>query len=246
MSARCYPAAGARTRPGRRLGQIGAGGVRDTNGGPSRSLAEHLRAHGPGPPMTGTGRDDALLAQLIRSGDRAALGELYDRYASIALATAIRVVADREMAEDLVHDTFVTVWQKIDRFDAARGNLRSWLLTIVRNRGIDRLRASRPTIEVGEADEQALLRTGGNPTADAALRNLSGAQVRAAMAELPAEQRQAVELAYFEGHTYREIATLTGVPQGTANGRLRLALAKLRETLRLGEGAPLSRAGDDR
>jgi RNA polymerase sigma-70 factor (ECF subfamily) len=196
--------------------------------------------------MTGTVRDDALLAQLIRSGDRAALGELYDRYASIALATAIRVVADREMAEDLVHDTFVTVWQKIDRFDAARGNLRSWLLTIVRNRGIDRLRASRPTIEVGEADEQALLRTGGNPTADAALRNLSGAQVRAAMAELPAEQRQAVELAYFEGHTYREIATLTGVPQGTANGRLRLALAKLRETLRLGEGAPLSRAGDDR
>jgi RNA polymerase sigma-70 factor (ECF subfamily) len=191
-------------------------------------------------------RDDALLAQLIRSGDRAALGELYDRYASIALATALRVVADRGMAEDLVHDTFVTVWQKIDRFDATRGNLRSWLLTIVRNRGIDRLRASRPTMEVGEADELALLRTSGNPTADAAMRNLSGAEVRDAIAQLPDEQAQAIQLAYFEGRTYREIAALTGVPQGTANGRLRLALAKLRESLRLGEGAPMHERADGR
>jgi RNA polymerase sigma factor (sigma-70 family) len=218
----------------------------DTDAGSMRSSNESARRDGHGALVTGSPRDDALLAELIRSGDRAALGELYDRYASIALATALRVVVDREMAEDLVHDTFVTVWQKIDRFDATRGNLRSWLLTIVRNRGIDRLRASRPTMEVGEADELALLRTSGNPTADAALRNLSGAEVRDAIAQLPDEQRQAVQLAYFEGRTYREIAALTGVPQGTANGRLRLALAKLRETLRLGEGAPLRDRVDDR
>ena len=193
--------------------------------------------------MTDARRDDALLARRIRAGESDALGELYDRYASVALATALRVVADRQMAEDLVHDSFVAVWQKIDRFDAARGNLRSWLLTIVRNRGIDRLRAARPTMDVGVADEMSLLRSGPNPTADDALRSLSGAQVREAITRLPDEQRRAIELAYFEGRTYREIAALTGVPQGTANGRLRLALGKLRETLRGAEGAPL---GDER
>ncbi len=211
-----------------------------------RSPGESARQDRHGTTVTGSSRDDALLAQLIRSGDRAALADLYDQYASVALATAFRVVADREMAEDLVHDTFVAVWQKIDRFDAGRGTLRSWLLAIVRNRGIDRLRATRPTMEVGIADERALLRTSGNPTADAALRNVSGAEVRAAMTQLPDEQRRAIELAYFEGRTYREIAELTGVPQGTANGRLRLALAKLREALRLGESAPLREGADER
>jgi RNA polymerase sigma-70 factor (ECF subfamily) len=182
--------------------------------------------------------DDALLAQRIRSGDREALGELYDRYASVALATALRVVANREQAEDLVHDTFVAVWQKIDRFDPARGSLRAWLLTIVRNRAIDRLRAARPTLRVDEADEQSLLRTGANPTWEAALARRSAAELRLALDGLPAEQRQAIELAYFGGNTYREIAVLTNVPLGTANGRLRLALAKLREALQQTDAAP--------
>lgn len=184
--------------------------------------------------------DDATLAQRIRSGDREALGELYDRYASVSLATALRVVANREQAEDLVHDAFVTVWQKIDRFDAARGSLRSWLLTIVRNRAIDRVRAIRPSMEVGVADEQSLLRSGPNPTWEDAMQHLSAVELRAAMAELPDEQRTAIELAYFRGHTYRQIAEITGVPQGTANGRLRLALAKLRDTLAGGVAAPLA------
>lgn len=186
--------------------------------------------------------DDALLARRIRSGDREALGELYDRYASVALATALRVVADREQAEDLVHDTFVAVWQKIDRFDAARGSLRAWLLTIVRNRSIDRLRATRPTLGVEEADEQSLLRTGANPTWEAAIARRSAAELRMALADLPAEQRQAIELAYFGGNTYREIAVLTNVPLGTANGRLRLALAKLREALLRTDAAPATSA----
>lgn len=186
--------------------------------------------------------DDALLARRIRSGDRDALGELYDRYVSVALATALRVVADREQAEDLVHDTFVAVWQKIDRFDAARGSLRAWLLTIVRNRSIDRLRATRPTLDVEEADEQSLLRSGVNPTWEAAIARRSAAELRLALAQLPSEQREAIELAYFGGRTYREIAVLTNVPLGTANGRLRLALAKLREALLETDAAPSTAA----
>jgi RNA polymerase sigma-70 factor (ECF subfamily) len=182
--------------------------------------------------------DDALLAQRIRSGDRDALGELYDRYASVALATALRVVANREQAEDLVHDGFVAVWQKIDRFDPMRGSLRSWLLTVVRNRAIDRLRSARSSIATEVADEQSLLRTSPNPTWEAAIARRSAAELRSALDGLPAEQRQAIELAYFGGNTYREIAVLTNVPLGTANGRLRLGLAKLRDSLQETDAAP--------
>ena len=187
--------------------------------------------------------DDALLAQRIRSGDRSALGELYDRYASLALATALRVVADRQLAEDLVHDAFVATWQKIDRFDPARGNLRAWLLTIVRNRALDQVRGVRVSIEVGAADDQALLRTSANPTWEAAIARRSASELRSALEELPPEQREAIDLAYFGGRTYREIAVLTGVPLGTANGRLRLALAKLRDALRMTDAAPYGTGG---
>ena len=186
---------------------------------------------------------DARLAQRIRAGDTAALGELYDRYASIALGTALRVVGDRGEAEDVVHDAFVAVWRKIDRFDADRGSLRAWLMTVVRNRAIDRIRARRPGVDLEDADERSLLRTGPNPTWEAALRQASASEVRAALADLPEEQRRAVELAYFEGYTYREVADMTGVPPGTANGRLRLALGKLRNALAGTSGAPLT-AGD--
>jgi len=178
-----------------------------------------------------TAEFDRRLATRIQMGDGDALGELYDRYAALALGVALRVVHDPDVAEDIVHDAFLAVWRKIGGFDAKRGSVRSWLLAIVRNRGIDRLRAQRPTIEVGEADEQALLRTDADPTLAAAIEQMSNAQLREALDVLPDEQRQAIELAYFQGHTYRQIAEITGVPQGTANGRLRLALQKLRALL---------------
>lgn len=148
------------------------------------------------------------------------------------------------MAEDLVHDAFVAAWQKIGRFDSSRGTLRAWLLTIVRNRAIDRVRARRHTIEVGDADEQSLLRTEANPTWEGAVARRSATELRAALDSLPNEQRRAIELAYFEGYTYREIAQITGVPHGTANGRLRLALAKLRESLRLTDAGPAGPASE--
>ena len=184
-------------------------------------------------------RADARLADRIRSGDAEALGELYDRYASVALATAQRVVGGRDEAEDVVHDAFVTVWRKIDKFDAERGALRAWLMTVVRNRAIDRVRARRASIDLDDADERSLLRTGPNPTWEDALRRSSAGELQAAMADLPDEQRQAVELAYFAGYTYREVAELTGVPAGTANGRLRLALARLRAALAGTSAAPM-------
>lgn len=176
--------------------------------------------------------DDTVLAERISAGDREALGELYDRYAAQALAVASRVMRDRSAAEDVVHDAFVVMWQKIDRFDGARGTLRAWLLTIVRNRAVDRLRGDRPSIDLTEADARSLLRTGPNPTWELAVARLSAIELRGVLSTLPVEQREAIEMAYFGGRTYREIARLTGVPEGTASGRLRLGLAKLREGLR--------------
>jgi RNA polymerase sigma-70 factor, ECF subfamily len=190
---------------------------------------------------------DALLAQRIRAGDREALGELYDRYAPIALALAVRVVNDRSAAEDVVHDAFVAIWQHIDRFDPSRGNLRGWLLTAVRNRAIDRIRAAPPTMEVEAADEQSLLRTSPNPTWELAIARISAIELRGVLATLPPEQREAIELAYFDGRTYREIARLTGVPEGTASGRLRLGLGKLRDGLQgpMGSQAAAVPVGQD-
>ncbi len=182
---------------------------------------------------------DAQLAERIRAGQVEALGLLYDRHAGVALATALRVVGKRDEAEDAVQDAFVAVWQKIDRYDAARGSLRGWIMTIVRNRAIDRVRARRTSVDIDDADERSLLRTGPNPTWEDTLSRASSNEVRAAMAALPDDQRRAVEMAYFEGYTYREVAQLTGVPVGTANGRLRLALAKLRDALGGTTAAPL-------
>ena len=187
-----------------------------------------------------TRSEDAQLAERVKTGDTEALGLLYDRNSSLALAVAQRMVGDRSTAEDLVHDAFVAVWQKIGRFDSSRGTVRSWVLTIVRNRAIDRMRSSRVRLETDDPDEMPSLSTGHDPTADEAGGNISAAQLRLAIEQLPREQREAVELAYFGGRTYREIATITGVPQGTANGRLRLALGKLREALAMTDAAPAS------
>ena len=189
--------------------------------------------------MTNERGADAYLADRIRSGDAGALGDLYDRHAATALAVAQRVVGSRDEAEDVVHDAFVAVWRKMDRFDARRGSLRGWLMTVVRNRAIDRVRARRSTVDVDDADERSLLRTGPNPTWEVALQRASASELRASIASLPEEQRHALELAYFQGYTYREVAALTGVTPGTASGRMRLALGKLRGALRETTAAPL-------
>lgn len=175
--------------------------------------------------------DDAGLAERMRNGDREALGAFYDLHAPQAFAVAVRILGDQFAAEDVVHDAFIAVWKAMDRFDADRGSLRAWLLTIVRNRAIDRLRGRRPTIPVETADEQSLLRTSANPTWELTVERLSRVELRGVLATLPNEQREAIELAYFGGRTYREIAEMTGVPEGTASGRLRLGLAKLRRGL---------------
>ena len=139
---------------------------------------------------------------------------------------AVRILGDRGRAEDAVQDAFVKLWDAADRFDPARGSLRTWLLTAVRNRSIDLLRG-RSAHERRELALHEDVETVQRDPGDQAAASLERAAVRAAMAELPVEQRRAVQLAYFGGYTQAEIAGLTGVPLSTVKGRMRLALEKL-------------------
>jgi RNA polymerase sigma factor (sigma-70 family) len=171
--------------------------------------------------------DPELVAQLA-AGSQEALAELYDRYGRLAYSVALRVLGDPGRAEDVVQEAFLRIWNHAGSFDVSRGSLRTWLLTAVRNRAVDYLRG-RGAHERQELELQpALAAVGGrsDPWREVSL-SLERTAVHEAMDSLPAEQRQAVELAYFGGYSQREIADMTSVPLSTVKGRMRLALEKL-------------------
>lgn len=172
---------------------------------------------------------DRSLAQRLCAGDESALGELYDTYAPFVHALARRIIGDGEAAEDVVQEVFVTLWQQPDRFDPARGTMRAFLGTLTHRRSVDLIRRE-------EARRRREDRTHAVPEPVAgvdehAMRSATGELVRAALDTLPPAQRECLELAYFGGHTYRQVADLLGIPEGTAKSRLRLALARIAEVL---------------
>jgi RNA polymerase sigma-70 factor (ECF subfamily) len=173
--------------------------------------------------------EQALVDRLCR-GDETALGDLYDRYAGFVHGLALRVLRDRGSAEDVTQDVFVSMWEDPQRFDAARGTLRGYLGTLTHRRSVDLVRRE-------EARRRREARTSMEPRAhpdlaDAALQSVDSQRVRAAVAVLPPAQRKALELAYFQGRTYRQVADELGIPEGTAKSRLRLGLQRIAELLR--------------
>lgn len=176
--------------------------------------------------------DEELLAGLI-AGRLDALETLYDRYRTMAFGIARRITADDILAEDVVQDAFVGVWRSADRYVPGKGSVRSWLLAIVRHRSIDAIRRRRPASELPEETEGGLTpeplrfpdvwgEVSGRLDRDAVL---------AAVASLPAPQREAIDLAYFGGLTQVEISEQTGVPLGTVKSRVRLGLLSMRRAL---------------
>jgi RNA polymerase sigma-70 factor (ECF subfamily) len=172
------------------------------------------------------GRSDVELAAGIAAGDESALAGLFERYGALAYGVALRVLGDPGRAEDAVQDAFLKVWRGAAGFDPARGTLRGWLITSVRNRCIDMLRG-RSLHERRELALHPEVRSGEKGPEDEATGSLERAAVRAAVDELSDEQRQTVLLAYFGGFSQPEIAELTGVPLSTVKGRMRLAMDRL-------------------
>jgi RNA polymerase sigma-70 factor (ECF subfamily) len=178
------------------------------------------------------GDSDLELAGALAAGEVDALARLYDRYGSLAYSVALRVLGDPGKAEDVVQDAFLKLWHSAARFDSHRGSLRTWVITAVRNRSIDYLRG-RSAHERQEREipvETESTGAGSDPWCEVAA-SIERDLIREALGNLPPEQRQAVELAYFGGYSHREIAEMIHVPLSTVKGRMRLALEKLHSYL---------------
>ena len=175
---------------------------------------------------TNTMPSDLALVTAIRSGDQGAMAALYDRYSSIVYAVALRVLQDTGAAEDVLQDVFMQLWRNPGAFDASRGNMAAWLAVIARHRAIDALRRRRP-----EDDIENVVVSVDTNFADNADRSRAMDKVRGALQEMPAQQRSALEMAYFEGLTHSEIAEKTGEPLGTIKTRIRTGLLSLRKVL---------------
>jgi RNA polymerase sigma-70 factor (ECF subfamily) len=175
-------------------------------------------------------RSDVELLHAVARGDEAALARLYDAYRVILFGLLVRILNSREEAEDILQDVFIQVWRRAKDFDEKRGRPFTWLVTLARSRAIDRLRqlGARQRLATGAAQEQT------ENVSDALSDTIRVAQretVRQALAELPAEQRQTLVLAYFEGLTQSEIAAKLNAPLGTIKTRMRSGMIKLRALL---------------
>jgi RNA polymerase sigma-70 factor (ECF subfamily) len=175
---------------------------------------------------------DSALIENMRTGDEAALSTLYDRYSAMLFGMLVRILRDQQAAEEVLQDLFLQLWRNAAQFDAARGSLPAWLMVIGRNRAISRLRGrrDREVLEENEGDYANTFASGQN-IEDEAVRAQVARNISAAMGQLPVEQRQAVELAYFEGMTQSEIASKTGIPLGTVKTRVRTAMQTLRQII---------------
>jgi len=175
--------------------------------------------------------DQASLARIAR-GDQAAFAELYDRQARLVYSLALRILQNGADAEDIVQEVFAQVWAQAGRYDASRGAVAAWMLTLTRSRAIDKLRAKRARPET--AAEASAAESVVDLAATQDLELLSAEQVtrlQRALQELPDAQRTALELAYYEGLTHVEVASRLNEPLGTVKTRIRQAVMKLREAL---------------
>ncbi len=173
---------------------------------------------------------EQVLVERLSRGDETALADLYDRYAGFVHALALRVVANRPAAEDITQDVFVFLWEHPERIEPGRGSLRGFLGTVTHRRAVDVVRRE-------EARKRREERAGPGDAVpppdetEAVIHSDTRGKVRTAVDLLPEAQRRAVELAYFHGYTYRQVAVALGIPEGTAKSRMRLALARIAEIL---------------
>ncbi len=170
--------------------------------------------------------------RLAHNGDARAFEVIFDRHADTAFSLAYRICGRRSRAEEVVQEAFLSLWRSAARYDRSRGSVRSWVLGVVHNRAVDALRRETVRTCRDVADDGITERM---PSADRTEteveRRDQAHHVRSALGDLPTEQRQVIELAYFGGFSHTEIAAMLKLPAGTVKGRMRLGLTKLRIVL---------------
>jgi RNA polymerase sigma-70 factor, ECF subfamily len=182
--------------------------------------------------------DEELMA-LVQGGEVEAFEVIFDRHSTAAFSLAYRMCGRRSTAEDIVQDAFLSLWRSSSGYEPSRGSVRSWVLSVVHNRAIDAFRRQGSRDSRNVPDEGIAERLPAPDATDVEVERRDDArQVRTALEELPPDQRQVIELAYFGGFTHTQIAEMLDLPPGTVKGRMRLGLTKMRYVL--GEGARVS------
>lgn len=187
-------------------------------------------------PRTGQNSvSDSELISLVTQGDQDALAALYERYSRAVFSFSLRIVGDTQVAEEILQEVFVRVWQQGGSFQAARGTLITWLLSITHNLSIDEVRRRKRRPQKAESEEPESILAGlpdeGLGVEEEVWLSSLRISIQDALRQLPSAQREAIELAYFQGLTQREIADTLGEPLGTIKTRMRLGMLKLREQL---------------
>jgi RNA polymerase sigma-70 factor, ECF subfamily len=172
---------------------------------------------------------DEDLISLTAGRDTQALAALYDRHGRVAYSLAYRMMGERQAAEDLVQEAFLKVWRAAGSYRVERASVRTWILSIVHNRGIDMLRSTASRRRTQERVEAQTPASQPSEAFGETWRNSQREHVREGLRELPPEQLKVLELAYFSGYTHTEIAELLDLPLGTVKGRMRLGFKKMRE-----------------
>jgi RNA polymerase sigma-70 factor (ECF subfamily) len=172
---------------------------------------------------------DEDLISLVEAADAEAFTTLYERHSHAVVSLAYRVMGERQAAEDLAQDAFLKLWRSATSYRPERGSVRTWLLSIVRNRGIDQIRSQASRRRTQDKIEASAPRPQPSEAFAETWRNSQREQVREALSTLPPEQLKILELAYFSGYTHVEISELVDVPLGTIKGRMRLGLKKMRD-----------------
>lgn len=183
------------------------------------------------PPELDRLADEDLLT-LVERGDAGAFEVIYDRHSRVAFSLAFRLLGDRQSAEDLVQDAFLAVWRGASSYASSRGSVRTWMLSILHNRGVDRLRTLGAMSRRQDALEQVELRRPDAP--DAATLGIESAlagSIREELGSLPDEQHEVLKLAYYGGFTHHEISEMLKLPLGTVKSRMHLGLERLRRGL---------------
>lgn len=172
---------------------------------------------------------DEDLMSLAEEGDAEAFAVLYDRHSRAVFSLGYRMMGERQSAEDLVQEVFLKVWRSAGGYKVERGSVRTWILSIVHNRGIDLLRSTASRRRTQDAVEATADKAQPSDAFAETWRNSRREQVREALQTLPPEQLKILELAYFSGYTHKEISGLLDLPLGTVKGRMRLGLKKIKE-----------------